>query len=255
MFKPRKLLLLLPVLLLTFLLSAGEALAIPLADFGGAFSFTMAYSEKDKGNTTYYPSTLSLNSMDITAVETWAGGVNSTDPIVTNYRYCICKPEPWAGGVNSTDPIVTNGAYIYIGGMLTTPYGSPANPFQSLTGGDGVFRITDGTNTYLTGSLALPVDFYVQGSAQKAVVTVSGISVFNTIGSAYLSELSGVSSFSFAPNMTFYNPHANNFLSSGRGCIGGKLNAYTAPPVIPEPSSLVLLGSGVAGLLLLRRKK
>ena len=231
MFKPRKLLLLLPVLLLTFLLSAGEALAIPLADFGGAFSFTMAYSEKDKGNTTYYPSTLSLNSMDITAVETWAGGVNSTDPIVTNR------------------------AYIYIGGMLTTPYGSPANPFQSLTGGDGVFRITDGTNTYLTGSLALPVDFYVQGSAQKAVVTVSGISVFNTIGSAYLSELSGVSSFSFAPNLTFCNPHANNFLSSGRGCIGGKLNAYTAPPVIPEPSSLVLLGSGVAGLLLLRRKK
>jgi len=231
MFKPRKLLLLLPVLLLTFLLSAGEALAIPLADFGGAFSFTMAYSEKDKGNTTYYPSTLSLNSMDITAVETWAGGVNSTDPIVTNR------------------------AYIYIGGMLTTPYGSPANPFQSLTGGDGVFRITDGTNTYLTGSLALPVDFYVQGSAQKAVVTVSGISVFNTIGSAYLSELSGVSSFSFAPNMTFYNPHANNFLSSGTGSIGGKLNAYTAPPVIPEPSSLVLLGSGVAGLLLLRRKK
>lgn len=231
MFKPRKLLLLLPVLLLTFLLSAGEALAIPLADFGGAFSFTMAYSEKDKGNTTYYPSTLSLNSMDITAVETWAGGVNSTDPIVTN------------------------GAYIYIGGMLTTPYGSPANPFQSLTGGDGVFRITDGTNTYLTGSLALPVDFYVQGSAQKAVVTVSGISVFNTIGSAYLSELSGVSSFSFAPNLTFCNPHANNFLSSGTGSIGGKLNAYTAPPVIPEPSSLVLLGSGVAGLLLLRRKK
>ena len=231
MFKPRKLLLLLPVLLLTFLLSAGEALAIPLADFGGAFSFTMAYSEKDKGNTTYYPSTLSLNSMDITAVETWAGGVNSTDPIVTNR------------------------AYIYIGGMLTTPYGSPANPFQSLTGGDGVFRITDGTNTYLTGSLALPVDFYVQGSAQKAVVTVSGISVFNTIGSAYLSELSGVSSFSFAPNLTFYNPHANNFLSSGTGSIGGKLNAYTAPPVIPEPSSLVLLGSGVAGLLLLRRKK
>ena len=227
MFKPRKLLLLLPVLLLTFLLSAGEALAIPLADFGGAFSFTMAYSE----NTTYYPSTLSLNSMDITAVETWAGGVNSTDPIVTNR------------------------AYIYIGGMLTTPYGSPANPFQSLTGGDGVFRITDGTNTYLTGSLALPVDFYVQGSAQKAVVTVSGISVFNTIGSAYLSELSGVSSFSFAPNLTFYNPHANNFLSSGTGSIGGKLNAYTAPPVIPEPSSLVLLGSGVAGLLLLRRKK
>ncbi|OIP65818.1 MAG: hypothetical protein AUK29_01855 [Nitrospirae bacterium CG2_30_53_67] len=231
MFKPRKLLLLLPVLLLTFLLSAGEALAIPLADFGGAFSFTMAYSEKDKGNTTYYPSTLSLNSMDITAVETWAGGVNSTDPIVTNR------------------------AYIYIGGMLTTPYGSPANPFQSLTGGDGVFRITDGTNTYLTGSLALPVDFYVQGSAQKAVVTVSGISVFNTIGSAYLSELSGVSSFSFAPNLTFCNPHANNFLSSGTGSIGGKLNAYTAPPVIPEPSSLVLLGSGVAGLLLLRRKK
>jgi len=227
MFKPRKLLLLLPVLLLTFLLSAGEALAIPLADFGGAFSFTMAYSE----NTTYYPSTLSLNSMDITAVETWAGGVNSTDPIVTNR------------------------AYIYIGGMLTTPYGSPANPFQSLTGGDGVFRITDGTNTYLTGSLALPVGFYVQGSAQKAVVTVSGISVFNTIGSAYLSELSGVSSFSFAPNLTFYNPHANNFLSSGTGSIGGKLNAYTAPPVIPEPSSLVLLGSGVAGLLLLRRKK
>ena len=227
MFKPRKLLLLLPVLLLTFLLSAGEALAIPLADFGGAFSFTMAYSE----NTTYYPSTLSLNSMDITAVETWAGGVNSTDPIVTNR------------------------AYIYIGGMLTTPYGSPANPFQSLTGGDGVFRITDGTNTYLTGSLALPVDFYVQGSAQKAVVTVSGISVFNTIGSAYLSELSGVSSFSFAPNLTFCNPHANNFLSSGTGSIGGKLNAYTAPPVIPEPSSLVLLGSGVAGLLLLRRKK
>jgi len=231
MFKPRKLLLLLPVLLLTFLLSAGEALAIPLADFGGAFSFTMAYSEKDKGNTTYYPSTLSLNSMDITAVETWAGGVNSMDPIVTNR------------------------AYIYIGGMLTTPYGSLANPFQSLTGGDGVFRITDGTNTYLTGSLALPVDFYVQGSAQKAVVTVSGISVFNTIGSAYLSELSGVSSFSFAPNLTFYNPHANNFLSSGTGSIGGKLNAYTAPPVIPEPSSLVLLGSGVAGLLLLRRKK
>ena len=227
MFKPRKLLLLLPVLLLTFLLSAGEALAIPLADFGGAFSFTMAY----KPGSTKYPSTLSLNSMDITAVETWAGGVNSTDPIVTNR------------------------AYIYIGGMLTTPYGSPANPFQSLTGGDGVFRITDGTNTYLTGSLALPVDFYVQGSAQKAVVTVSGISVFNTIGSAYLSELSGVSSFSFAPNMTFYNPHANNFLSSGTGSIGGKLNAYTAPPVIPEPSSLVLLGSGVAGLLLLRRKK
>ena len=227
MFKPRKLLLLLPVLLLTFLLSAGEALAIPLADFGGAFSFTMAY----KQGSTKYPSTLSLNSMDITAVETWAGGVNSTDPIVTNR------------------------AYIYIGGMLTTPYGSPANPFQSLTGGDGVFRITDGTNTYLTGSLALPVDFYVQGSAQKAVVTVSGISVFNTIGSAYLSELSGVSSFSFAPNLTFCNPHANNFLSSGRGCIGGKLNAYTAPPVIPEPSSLVLLGSGVAGLLLLRRKK
>lgn len=227
MFKPRKLLLLLPVLLLTFLLSAGEALAIPLADFGGAFSFTMAY----KQGSTKYPSTLSLNSMDITAVETWAGGVNSTDPIVTNR------------------------AYIYIGGMLTTPYGSPANPFQSLTGGDGVFRITDGTNTYLTGSLALPVDFYVQGSAQKAVVTVSGISVFNTIGSAYLSELSGVSSFSFAPNLTFYNPHANNFLSSGTGSIGGKLNAYTAPPVIPEPSSLVLLGSGVAGLLLLRRKK
>jgi len=227
MFKPRKLLLLLPVLLLTFLLSAGEALAIPLADFGGAFSFTMAY----KPGSTKYPSTLSLNSMDITAVETWAGGVNSTDPIVTNR------------------------AYIYIGGMLTTPYGSPANPFQSLTGGDGVFRITDGTNTYLTGSLALPVGFYVQGSAQKAVVTVSGISVFNTIGSAYLSELSGVSSFSFAPNMTFYNPHANNFLSSGTGSIGGKLNAYTAPPVIPEPSSLVLLGSGVAGLLLLRRKK
>ena len=227
MFKPRKLLLLLPVLLLTFLLSAGEALAIPLADFGGAFSFTMAY----KLGSTKYPSTLSLNSMDITAVETWAGGVNSTDPIVTNR------------------------AYIYIGGMLTTPYGSPANPFQSLTGGDGVFRITDGTNTYLTGSLALPVGFYVQGSAQKAVVTVSGISVFNTIGSAYLSELSGVSSFSFAPNMTFYNPHANNFLSSGTGSIGGKLNAYTAPPVIPEPSSLVLLGSGVAGLLLLRRKK
>ena len=227
MFKPRKLLLLLPVLLLTFLLSAGEALAIPLADFGGAFSFTMAY----KQGSTKYPSTLSLNSMDITAVETWAGGVNSTDPIVTNR------------------------AYIYIGGMLTTPYGSPANPFQSLTGGDGVFRITDGTNTYLTGSLALPVDFYVQGSAQKAVVTVSGISVFNTIGSAYLSELSGVSSFSFAPNLTFCNPHANNFLSSGTGSIGGKLNAYTAPPVIPEPSSLVLLGSGVAGLLLLRRKK
>lgn len=230
MYKSKQLLLLFPVLLFTFLVSAGESLALtyyPTADFNvGSFAYDQSVNGTKIGNgpSATYENRLTLTSITISRVMYGDGTYSYSDPIV--------------------------GATINIGGYLYSRTNSSVsgNPFTNLGGGSGIFSITEGGNTYLTGALNPNEAFTPVGTGfASAIFGVWGIDTsMDTSGSRWVSEALG-DGFRFNLTLTF-NSGPNTFLSDAYGLGQGKF-------IAPEPSSLILIGSGVVGILLLRRKK
>jgi len=221
-------------ILFSFLLLANEVLALPIADFvGGSWSYT---HNVGTGNGPYV-NTLTLSNMTVSLID-FLDGTSSN--------------------LNADDPLI--GASISVGGNLTSPGDKtsppPGEPFTAVDpGGVGSFTVTEGGNTYLTGTLSTPVDFTPIGTGfTRAVITVTDINTsMDTSGSRYVSEIAGLSQLTFDITLTVTSGN-NLFTMNSSGSSQGKLIG-DAVAVVPEPSSLVLLASGVMGLAILRRNK
>jgi hypothetical protein len=219
-----------------FLLSANDLFALPIADFVGA-SWSYTHNVKvGSGASATYVNTLTLSNATVSLIDFLDGTYTTSDAV---------------------DPLI--GASIYVGGDLTSPGDKtsppPGEPFTAVDpGGVGSFTVTEGGNTYLTGTLSTPIDFNPIGTGYtRAVITVTDIDTsMDTSGSRYISEIAGLSELTF--DITLAVTSGNNlFTMDSSGSYQGKL--IGAATAVPEPSSLVLLVSGMLGLVITRRNR
>jgi hypothetical protein len=154
----------------------------------------------------------------------------------------ISGPTANTGDINTSTTFTIGDLFSTVGmgafaGMPNQAFGATsfdANVGTSLSFGNGVFgtfastSITEFANNALLGT----VDFYVLG---------------NYTGGSYVSG-SGPSSFTISFNQ---NP-------AGTGSISDSATFSippAAPPGTPEPASMVLMGSALVGLAMIRRRR
>lgn len=219
-------------ILFSSLLLATAASATLIADYTTT-TWNFTYNQKVGGS---YNHNLELGTPSITKVEYINGEV--------------ADALPWT----LDDPIVA--AAYTLGGNLTSPGAKsgtvpPANPFQTLTG-DGIFRITEGGNTYLTGVVDMSSGILFNsentGYALAQILITNLDTSMDTSGSRYISEMNSLGwTELFVTLRLDVSSGTNDFTVDSSGTGSGK--------IIPEPSSLVLMGSCLAGMAVLKRKR
>jgi len=219
MFKPRQLLLLLPVLLLGFFLSASQALAIPIeVDVTGRYTFEKAKTTGQASG--QHPARIIFSGLTINMV--YIDTVSTSDTLLGN--------SVEMGG--------------YFNRVGTT--GSTLAPPPAST------RIYSGLTNYLTGTISSNLPLTLYPSLSYGSVPLGSVLLNNTISSNVLNilALNGVTSLTTWVGLVNF-PTAMDSDHSDSATI--KFQANVA--VIPEPASLLLIGSGLAGLLAIKKKK
>jgi hypothetical protein len=133
---------------------------------------------------------------------------------------------------------------------LNTPTGSSFGNFQTFVSGNGVIA-SSGTFA-LTVTQTVPV-----AGSDTFAATFSGTFSASNSGTGVVSfsttqvTIGGVS-YSITNNPLNLVPPASN---NGITTVQGQITTTTAPPTVPEPGSMMLFGSGLAGMAGIIRRK
>jgi len=210
---------LLTLLLLIFTVGSAFALPLPWLDYGGTATF---------------------DSYQLTGYQIRAFSVTYEDGTISN---SYVNPDSILGSmVEISQPV-----------------------FTGLVSGNYTFADTTFTLTATTGDVVFAADLvdivYIPASDSSGTVNLGysanlqNVVIDNTINSLYLEQMSAAvmsAEYQAATSATFgFNPSLTDLANTGTGTVN--VNGKIAP--VPEPATLLLLGSGLVGLAFLKRRK
>lgn len=137
--------------------------------------------------------------------------------------------------------------------------------FIGLVSGNYTFADTTFSLTALNGEVVFTADLidivYNPAGGSSGTVNLGysanlqNVNINNTIDSLYLEQMSAAvisAEYQAATSATFaFNPSLTELFDTGTGTVN--VNGKIAP--VPEPGTLLLLGSGLVGLAFLKRRK
>lgn len=193
------------------------------------------FTDAGGGTISFNGSTVTISGLTVSDVIDKTTWNTVSDPIV---------------GASITFPAFTyNGLHQFNNGTVSFAY----YDFQNLS--NGLFQVANGNTVFLSAS----IDdlWYLPATGAFAGNDLTSITYDLSVNSPFLNDLLKYSAISqpatLASSLSDFGAGSNNFTQSFSSSATDKIAECV--PSVPEPSSLLLLGSGVIGVSTLLRKR